>query len=67
MARREVVRRSEVERRAYRTTREVRAGEELLLDYRTALPGVFEHAIAPHLRPEGRGETPREPSESRKL
>ena len=26
---------------AYRTTRHVHAGEELLLDYRDALPGVF--------------------------
>lgn len=31
---------------AYRTTRKVRAGEELLLDYRTALPSVWERVLA---------------------
>ena len=31
---------------SYRTTRPVRAGEELLLDYRKAIPGVYAHMNA---------------------
>jgi hypothetical protein len=38
----------------YRTTRPVVAGEELLLDYRTALPGVFAQIQAQQRR-EGAG------------
>ena len=30
---------------SYRTTREVRAGEELLIDYRTALPSVHQRLV----------------------
>ncbi len=40
----------------YRTTREVKAGEELLLDYTRVLPSVYAHGVLAHSSSLGVGE-----------